>query len=141
MTSDNRPGFEPGSSPVRAGSVPAKSKVRSRITNSPAMRHGRSPEARRVRDLYAGYVAALGGPADVPTLALILAAAEAVALAEVARRECLGGMTAAGAELVVRLENTANRSLRRIGLAKAGAKPAGPNLQEFLAARTGKGVS
>jgi hypothetical protein len=105
------------------------------------MRHGRSAEGRRVRDLYAGYVAALGGPADVPTLALILAAAEAVALAEVARRECLGGMTAAGAELVVRLENTANRSLRRIGLAKASPKAAGPNLAEFLAARVAKGGS
>ena len=67
--------------------------------------------------------------------------AEAVALAEVARRECLGGMTAAGAELVVRLENTANRSLRRIGLAKASPKAAGPNLAEFLAARVAKGGS
>jgi hypothetical protein len=72
----------------------------------------------------------------VPTLALVLAAAEAVALAEVARRECLAGMTGVNAELTIRFENSANRALRRLGLAKATPKPAGPNLQEFLAART-----
>ena len=74
-------------------------------------------------------------------LALVLAAAEAVALAEVARRECLAGMTGVNAELTIRFENSANRALRRLGLAKASPKPAAPNLQEFLAARTGKGVS
>jgi hypothetical protein len=68
-------------------------------------------------------------------VALAIAAAEAVVLAEVARQECLAGMTSINAELTIRFENAAARALRRIGLAKATPKPAGPNLQEFLAAR------
>jgi hypothetical protein len=82
---------------------------------------------------------ALGDPTDAPTTALASAAAEAVVLAEMARRECLAGLTGITAELLIRLENVANRSLRRIGLAKATPKPAGPTLTEFLAAREVKG--
>jgi hypothetical protein len=135
MPSD-RPAIAGRSPADRTPIIPRSRANRSATTNDPAMRHGRSAEGRRVRDLYAGYVAALGGPTDVPTLALVLAAAEAVALAEVARRECLAGMTGVNAELTIRFENSANRALRRLGLAKATPKPAGPNLQEFLAART-----
>jgi hypothetical protein len=97
------------------------------------MRHGRSPEARRVRDLYRSYMAALADPVDPATQALALAAAESVVICEVARRDLLNTMTAAGAELLVRLENTANRALKRVGLAKASPKAAPPNLHEYLA--------
>jgi hypothetical protein len=129
-----------GRSPAdRTPVTPRPRANRSAVTNAPAMRHGRTAEGRRVKDLYEGYVVALGRPTDVPTLALILAAAEAVALAEVARRECLAGMTGVNAELTIRFENSANRALRRLGLAKATPKPAGPSLQEFLAAREVKG--
>jgi hypothetical protein len=129
-----RKGFEASSCTVRAGSVAAKSKVRSRVTNNPSTRHGRSPEARRVRDLYGSYMAALGNPVDPATQALALSAAEAVVICEVARRDLLGTMTAAGAESLVRLENTANRSLKRIGLAKAAPKPKGLSFRERLEA-------
>src|SRR5690348_1914757 len=92
------------------------SKVRSKITNDPAQRHGRSAHARRVRDLYAAYMAALGAPIDVPTMALALAASEAVTIAERARADHLAGKIALSE--VVRAEGTAARALRRIGLNK-----------------------
>jgi hypothetical protein len=127
---DDRKPIAPPIAPRSPAPSPAN---RSRITNDPATRHGRSAEGRRVKDLYAGYLSALGHPTDVPTMALALAAAEAVALAEVARRECLAGLTGINSETVVRFENMANRSLRRLGLAKATPKPSGPTLAEYLA--------
>ena len=121
-----------------AGSRPVSPANRAAITNSPSQRHGRTASGRRVKDLYAGYLAALGHPGDVPTQALALAAAEAVALAETARAECLAGLNGVNGELCIRFENSANRALRRLGLAKVTPKPAGPTLNEFLASRTVK---
>lgn len=123
-----------------AGRLPASS--RSAATNSPASRwKGNTVTGRRCRDLFKGYLSALGNPSDAPTMALVIAAAEAVVLAEIARQECLAGMTGLNAELTIRFENAAARALRRIGLAKASPKSTVPNLQEFLAARSGKGGS
>jgi len=65
------------------------SKVRSKINNDPAQRHGRSVEARRVRDLFAAYSATPGNPTEVVTQALVLAASEAVAIAELTRASYL----------------------------------------------------
>ena len=104
------------------------SKVRSKITNDPSQRHGRSAEARRVRDLYASYLAALGGPTDVSTQALILAAAEHVAIAERTRADAIAGKTVD----VVRTEGAANRALKRIGLNKAAPPPKGKSFIEKL---------
>jgi hypothetical protein len=97
------------------------SKVRSKITNDPAQRHGRSAEARRVRDLFAAYSTTLGNPTDVGTQALILAAAEAVTIAEVTRAVHLAGK--GDLDSVVRSEGTAARALRRLGLDRAVAPP------------------
>jgi hypothetical protein len=121
-----------GSQPDRTAVAARSPANRSATTNSPGTRHGRTSEARRVRDLYVGYLAALGNPVDPATQALALAAAEAVVICEVARRDLLGNMTATGAELLVRLENTANRSLKRIGLAKAAPKPKGKSFRDRL---------
>jgi hypothetical protein len=57
-------------------------------------------------------------------VALAIAAAEAVVLAEVARQECLAGMTGANAELTIRFENTAARALRL-------NKPVPPKVKSF----------
>jgi hypothetical protein len=97
------------------------SKVRSKVTNSPSERHGRSAASRRVKDLYAAYCVALGGPTDPPTLALVLSAAEAVQIAETARGDLIAGK--GDLALVVRAEGTAARSLRRIGMNKIIAPP------------------
>jgi hypothetical protein len=107
-----------GRSPADRTAIAPRSRASRSATTNGTSRHGRTAEGRRVRDLYVGYLAALGNPTDVPTLALVLAAAEAVALTEVARRECLAGMTGVNAELTIRFENTAARALRRLGLNK-----------------------
>jgi hypothetical protein len=93
-------------------------------TNSPLSRwSGKSSTGRRCRDLFKGYMRALGDPPDEPTRALVIAASEAVVLAELARQECLAGMTGLNAELTIRFENTAARALRRLGLNKPVAAP------------------
>jgi hypothetical protein len=113
------------------------SKVRSKVTNDPTARHGRSAEARRVKDLFASYMLALGNPTDNGTVAMVLAAAEAVTIAENARRDHLAGKI--GINDMIRAEGASNRALKRIGLNKPVPKPAGPTLGEFLAARPTRG--
>jgi hypothetical protein len=126
-------------SPESTALVVTPSKTRSKITNDPSKRHGRSAEARRVRDLFQGYMAALGDPMDAPMQALILAAAEAVTIAENARRDHLAGKI--GVNDMIRAEGASNRALKRIGLNKPVSKPAGPTLGEFLAGRQAKDSS
>lgn len=107
---------------------------RSAATNRPASRwNANTASGRRCRDLFLAYVKQLGGPADAPTQALAIAAAEAVVLAEAAREDCLRGMNGINAELMIRLENTANRALRRLGLAKAAPPPPRKSFAERLA--------
>jgi len=131
--------FEVKMSPESTALVVAPPKTRSKITNDPSQRHGRSAEARRVRDLFQGYMAALGDPIDAPTQALILAAAETVTIAENARRDHLAGKI--GVNDVIRAEGASNRALKLIGLNKTVPRPAGPTLNEFLATRQAKGSS
>lgn len=131
----DRPEVAGQSSASRTPAV-AKPSARSRsaATNRPASRwNSNTVIGRRCRDLFKGYMRALGDPCDEPTVALTIAAAEAVVLAEVARRECLAGLNGVNAELCIRFENTANRALRRIGLAKV-AKAAPLSLAQQLAA-------
>lgn len=82
-------------------------------------------DASRAKDLFAGYSAALGNPSDAPTAALILATAEAVTIAEIARRDCIAGKI--DLNQVIRAEGAANRALKRLGL----AKPAAPARKSF----------
>jgi hypothetical protein len=97
-------------------------KTRAKATNDPLRGRGRSPEARRLRDLFRSYLMQLGSPTDAATQALILAAAEAVVIAEGARADMLAGKGGAG-DAVVRLENLADRKLRRLGLNKPTTPP------------------
>jgi hypothetical protein len=118
--------------PSAAGLPPASS--RSAATNRPASRfNANTATGRRCRDLFRGYLSQLGSPADAPTQALVLSAAEAIVLAEIARKDCLAGMNGMNAELMIRLENTANRALRRLGLAKAAPPPPRKSIVERLA--------
>jgi hypothetical protein len=138
------PDRTPTAGPSQADRTPiapsSRANGRAAATNKASSRWNlKTTQGRRCRDLFQGYLKQLGNPTDTPTVALVIAAAENVTLAEAARGRCLAGMTDLSAEVLIRLENTANRALRRIGLAKASAKPAGPTLTEFLAARTGKG--
>lgn len=89
----------------------------SEITNSPLSRwNGNTATGRRARDLFRAYLSTLGNPADTPTLALVLAAAEQTVIAENARRDHLDGKLVLSE--VVRAEGMAARALRRVGLNK-----------------------
>lgn len=104
------------------------------FTNNPLVRwSGNSPTGRRTRDLFRGYMAALGDPSDRPTVALVVAAAEAVVLAEVAREDCLRGLTDLKANTLVRIEGAANRALRRLKLDKAAPPPRAKSWRERMA--------
>lgn len=117
-------------SPASPALAAAPSKVRSKITNDPSQRHGRSAEARRVKDLFEGYSSALGHPADVATQALILSAAEHVAIAERTRAAVIAGKIAPTE--AVRSQGAADRALRRLGLNKVAAtKPAAPSIHDI----------
>ena len=84
-----------------------------------------------MRDLFAAYSAALGSPGDVGTQALILAAAEAVTIAERTRADHLAGKT--DLDSVVRAEGASSRALRRLGLNRAAPPPPRKSLAETLA--------
>jgi hypothetical protein len=128
MTSDN------SSRPDRTTNAPANN--RSAATNRPSSRWNlKSVSGRRCRDLYRGYLSQLGNPSDAPTLALIVAATEAIVLAEDARKECLaGGLNGMSAELMIRCENTAARALRRLGLNRAAPPAPKQSFAEKMAA-------
>ena len=113
---------------------------RSRVTNSPARRQkGTTAAGRRLRDLYVGYIVALGHPTDVVTQANCLKAAELALAAENARAQLLAGKGDANA--VVRLENLADRAIRRLGLPAPGTSARVAPLRERLAAKAAAGAA
>jgi hypothetical protein len=130
----------PGADGLRPG-ADAKPSARSTsaITNKATARwNGNTKHGRRCRDLYEAFLKRSGSPADADTQAAILAVAEKVVLAEIAREDCLKGMNAFSVELVVRLENLAARSLRTLKLDKvptAPRKSLADRLKEQAAAR------
>lgn len=123
----------PTNRPGAAGLPPASS--RSAATNRPASRwNANTAIGRRCRDLYRSYLKQAGNPDDPAAQAAILAAAEQTVLAEIARQDCLSGMTSVNVELTIRLENMAARSLRRLKLDKlVSSKRAGPSMDDIKA--------
>ena len=111
MPSDRRP--------LAAGLPPASS--RSAATNRPASRwNANTAHGRRCRDLFKSFLKQAGDPGEPATQAAITALAEQIVIAEQARADCLaeGGLTKIGLELVIRAENLANRTLKRLKLDK-----------------------
>jgi hypothetical protein len=108
---------------------------RAAVTNDPlrVRADGRTPQGRRTRDLYRSYFDAIGRPGNPAMQASVLAAAELMVAAERARAEFLAGR--GDVEQIVRLENLAARSVRRLGI-EAGAAVAAPlTPAEYLARR------
>jgi hypothetical protein len=107
---------------------------RAALTNDPlrARADGRTPQGRRIRDLFRAYSAAMGSPNDPGTQAAVLAAAELVVAAERARAEFLadGG----DVEQLIRLENLAARATRRLGV-KPSCELKAPTIADHLARR------
>jgi len=106
----------------RGGAINGKPTHNRAATTNDPMRvrtNGRTSAGRRVRDLYRAYLTALGRTDDL-ACAQALAAAELVMAAENARAQLLAGQ--GDVEQIVRLENLANRAVRRLGI-KPGAAP------------------
>lgn len=90
--------------------------TRAKVTNKPLSRaNGNTSSGRRVRDLFRAYLAAVGNPASDVIKAQVLAAAELVTAAENARTQLLADPTM-DIEQIIRLENLANRAVRRLGI-------------------------
>jgi hypothetical protein len=95
---------------------------RSAVTNGPMRRtSGNTAAGRRVRDLYRAFLQHMTNPADTIAQANALNAAELTVAAENARTKLLAGQ--GDIEQIVRLENLANRAVRRLGI-KPGTAPA-----------------
>jgi hypothetical protein len=108
---------------------------RSRVTNDPVRRHrGTTSDGRRVRDLFLSFMSALGNPVNANVQAKCLTAARLVVTAEIAGARIID----VGGNLneLVRLENAADRAVRRLGLAQQpnGQQPHVP-LRERLKTR------
>jgi hypothetical protein len=107
----------------RGGAINGKpTHNRAATTNDPmrARTNGRTSAGRRVRDLYQALLNATGRIDDI-ACAQALAAAELVAAAENARTKLLAGQ--GDIEQIVRLENLANRAVRRLGIQPGAAAP------------------
>jgi hypothetical protein len=104
---------------------------RSATTNNPlrVRADGRTPQGKRIRDLFRAFQTAAGDAGDPATVANILAAAELTVAAEAARAALLAG--SGDIEQVIRLENLAARSVRRLGI-KPAAAPKPPSIHEYV---------
>jgi hypothetical protein len=107
------------------GSVLAKltARHRSRTTNNPlAVRAShRTAQGRRIRDLYQSYLRAMGNPTEAHLQADALTAAELRVAAENERAKVLAGH--GSADDLVRVENLADRAVRKLGLKPGQAAP------------------
>lgn len=115
---------------------------RSRVTNGKALLagiDGRSATARRFKDIAAAYAAELG-PLTAMQSAMVKQAAVLTLEAESMQAALVRG-EAVDRDAVVRLANALDRALRSLGLRPARAKPKGPNLAAYLAARKAAGAS
>jgi hypothetical protein len=117
----------------RGGAINGKpTHNRAATTNDPmrARTNGRTSAGRRVRDLFTAYLVATGRTDDIAR-AQALAAAELTAAAENARTKLLAGD--GDIEQIVRLENLANRAVRRLGIKPGAAAPYVPLRERLLA--------
>ena len=105
--------------------------TRAALTRNPVMRFdGRSADGRRLRDLFRSYMRQLGEPNDAGTVALALAAAEAVMIAERARLDYRNGR--ADLDAVSKTEAMAEVALRRLGLNRPAPPPAREDLGAMM---------
>lgn len=104
-------------------------------SGSPRNWRRRKQENARRRQLVAAYVSALGGSASVTPIQMqdIERAVDLVLLARTARAELSAGKTTINA--VVKLENAADRAVRRLNLPASGAAAPVQTLQDYLARR------
>ena len=93
--------------------------LRSKTANDPTHRvNGNTARGRRLRELYSGFLQHTGSHPDTLAQARALSAAELLLCAEDARAKLLAGD--GDIELVVKLENLANRTIKQLGIANDG---------------------
>jgi hypothetical protein len=123
---------------ARTPNVSVSLKTRSAISNGKRMLpgvDGRSPAARRYRDLVADFTRDLGGAAlSAAEVALIRQAAALMVRAEALQAAIIRGETVDD-ETAVRLTNAATRVLTAISGRKRKREPASQTLDEYVAAR------
>jgi hypothetical protein len=133
----DRPVSDGGTVPVATANAGRSSRDRNAAaaTNDPTSRWDlKTSRGRRCRDLYRAYSRQLGSPADAGTKALIMAAAEKVALAEIAREICFADPNKVTFDNVVRIESKATAALKMLKLDKTvSSKRAGPTLDDIKA--------
>jgi hypothetical protein len=115
---------------------------RASITNDPRRVRsidGRSEAGRRRRDLIDIFVEALGGPDTVTDARMVdvVRAAELIAVTEATRAALLKGNQSIDLLALSRIEGTADRAVRRLGI-KLPSGPKASTLQEHLAKRAAK---
>ena len=94
-------------------------RLRARRTNDPLAHVDLTTAAgRRIRDLFNGYVAALGTPLSAIMAAQVLAATEAVVIAEQARQRVLEGDRTVTLDDLIRVDAQADRKVRRLGIGR-----------------------
>jgi len=91
---------------------------------------GRTRTARRIRELTAGYLAAMGDNASADQRERCERAAQLVALAEDVRRKALTGRSIS-LDDVIRVENAADRARRGLGLPAIGKAEPTPDFAEL----------
>jgi hypothetical protein len=133
----DRPASDGAIAPVAVTNARRSSRDRnnSAITNDPTSRWDlKTATGRRCRDLYRTYSRQLGSPTDAGSKALIMAAAEKVALAEIARQLCFADPHKVTFDNVVRIESKATAALKALKLNQpASSKRTGPTLDEIRA--------
>jgi hypothetical protein len=110
---------------------------RSAVTNGSKLLvgvDGRSPSARRFRDLIQLYEAEIGGNLTEVERGLVRQAAALTMRAEQLQADIVNGKPVDGDQLI-RVTSTAKRILGAISARAARNKPAAPSLASFLAAR------
>jgi hypothetical protein len=125
-------------SSISAATVSRPTINRSKLTNNPlrVRADGRTPQGRRLRDLFRSYHGALGRPSEPAVQAAILAAAELMVAAETARAALLAGT--GDIDQVVRLENLSGRAVRKLGIKPGAPQKPGQALREHLARRAAR---
>jgi hypothetical protein len=118
-----------------------KSRGRSAVSNGKQLHSnaipvdGRSHHARRFRDLVSAYSDEIGGTLSESESGLVRQAAALALRCEQLQAAIVRGEDVDD-DLLVRISGTAKRLLGAIAVKSDGRKPAGPTLEDYLAART-----
>jgi hypothetical protein len=116
----------------RAARADVPNSQRARRTNDPLSgMNMNTARGRRCADLVRAYLKSLGDPYDAGRQAAVIQAAELQVIAEETRAVALREPGKADLDAVVRIQGSADRALRRLGIKPGHAKP--ETLAEYLA--------